>query len=512
MVKDRVVFTEGLASLVVFLIALPLSMGIAIASGVPPVYGLATAVIGGLIVGGFGGAHLQISGPSAGLAVLVAEMVGEHGLATFGAIVIAAGVIQFVAGRLQFGRRFQSVSPAVIRGMLAGIGILIIASQFHIMIDDNIHASGLANILAIPAGVAKAFAGMEDRAHSLAAMVGIGTLASIVAWERWKPEQLKIVPGPLIGVILAVAVAAIFQMPIRFVELPSNVLAILSLPTAESLGMLRESAVLIDAMALAFVASAETLLCATAVAGMHGGPRTDYDRELATHGIANALCGVVGVLPMTGVISRSTANVQAGAQTRMSAVFHAVWIGLLVLFAPNLLSLVPMSSLAAILIYVGFKLINPKGIAGLASYGRPVLAVFVATVVGIVFVDLLFGIVLGLVLSAAKLMYRMSHVEFDVRDQGERIELHMIGAATFLALPALSAALEEVPKGKELHIFFDDLTFIDHACIDSINGFKRVYESSGGVPIVEWDALMHRYRTPGPMGGTGEMAVVQPTA
>lgn len=496
------------SSFVVFLIALPLSMGIAIASGVPPVMGLATAVIGGIVVGLFGGAHLQVSGPSAGLTVLVLEMVHQHGLKTFGVIVILAGLVQLLAGGFKLGRYFQAVSPAVIRGMLAGIGTLIIASQFHVMIDDGIRESGLANILAIPAGIAKV---LGDGTHWLAALVGVGTLVAIVAWERWKPPQLKVVPGPLVGVVLAVAVAAAFGMPIRYVVLPEDIAGIFSLIDFDALGTLQQPAVLVDGLALAFVASAETLLCATAVARMHSGPRTDYDRELATHGVANTLCGVVGVLPMTGVISRSTANVQANAETRYSAALQAVWIGLFVLFVPHLLGLVPLSSLAAILIYVGFKLINPKEIVVIAGYGRAVLAIFAATVVGIVFIDLLFGIVLGLGLSAAKLIYRMSHVEFEVRDEGQRFELHMLGAATFLALPGLSAALEEVPPGKELHIFFDDLTFVDHACIDLLNAFEKRYVETGGEFIVEWDALMHRYRTSGrsntsevPISGTGK--------
>jgi MFS superfamily sulfate permease-like transporter len=485
------------ASLVVFLIALPLSMGIAIASGVPPVLGLVTAVIGGVVVGAFGGAHLQISGPSAGLTVLVLAMVAEHGLGTFGVIVIFAGLLQVVAGTLKLGRYFQAVSPAVVRGMLAGIGTLIIASQFHVMIDDNIHASGLANILAIPAGVMKAVAGLGDRNHSLAAAIGVGTLAAILAWEKWKPARLKVVPGPLVGVVLAAGLAAIFDMPILYVALPENVLGMFSLPDVAALSQITTPAVLTDALALAFVASAETLLCATAVSRMHSGPATNYNRELAIQGVANVLCGGVGSLPLTGVISRSTANVQAGAGTRLSAVFHAVWIALFVLLVPGLLALVPMSSLAAILIYVGVKLIDPASIRTIAGYGRPVLAIFVATVAGVVFIDLLSGIVLGLVLSGAKLMYRMSHVEFDVRDQGDRFELHMFGAATFLALPALSTALAEVPKGKELHIFFDDLTFIDHACIDLLNVFEGRYSATGGEVIVEWDGLMDRYKNSG---------------
>ena len=487
------------ASIVVFLIALPLSMGIAMASGVPPALGLVTAVIGGLVVGTMGGAHLQISGPSAGLAVLIAELVGRHGMAVFALIVIMAGVMQLLSGLGKVGRLFQAVSPAVVRGMLTGIGILIIASQFHVMIDDNIHESGLRNLLMIPSGLIKAFTNTSDTVHMEAAIIGVSTLLVTVGWDKLKKGRLKMIPGPLLGVTLGACLAAVFSLPIRYVAVPASLLELIHLPSLSTLSELRAS-VLFDAIGLAFVASAETLLCATAVARMHQGPRTDYNRELVAHGVANTLCGVVGVLPITGVISRSTANVQANAETRYAAIFHAVWIGSVVLLLPGLLALVPMSSLAAVLVYIGFKLLNIPEARTLYGYGRLVFIVFVATVVGVVAVDLLSGILIGLGLSALLLMYRVSHLEFTVTDHGGRVDVDVVGAATFMTLPQFSEAFDYLPKEREIHLHIEHLTFIDHSCVDRIGIFKEAYESNGGVVIVEWDDLVGRYKKGFKMG------------
>jgi len=478
------------ASFVVFLIALPLSMGIAIASGVPPALGLVTAIIGGVIVGAFGGAPLQISGPSAGLTVLIVQMHTDHGMEKLGAIVIIAGLTQLAAGLMRIGRQFQAVSPAVIRGMLSGIGVLIIASQFHVMIDDSIHDSGLQNLVKIPEGIWKAVTDYKDRTHDLAAIIGIATLVSMIAWDRAKPKQLKVIPGPLVGAGLAAGLAAIFALPIRYVAVPENLIDIMTFPSADTLTYMMQPDIIGAGVGLAFVASAETLLCATAVSRMHDRGKTNYDRELAVHGVANLCCGLLGVLPMTGVISRSTANVEAEAQTRRSAVLHATWITIFVVFLPNVLGLVPTSSLAAILVYIGFKLLNVRAIKALSRFGKPVIGIFLATAVSIVAIDLLKGIVIGLVLSAIRLMYTISHVEYSLEKiSDDRVDLHMFGSATFLGLPKLADVLDGVPPKTELHIHFDELEFIDHACLDLISEFRKRHESNDGQVVVEWEEL-----------------------
>jgi len=272
-----------------------------------------------------------------------------------------------------------------------------------------------------------------------------------------------------------------------------SLLSYVTLPTIESLPKLLELDILIAGATLAFVASAETLLCATALSRMHKGERTNYDRELAAQGIGNIACGLLGALPIAGVISRSTANVEAGAQTQWSSIMQATWVFLFAALLPGLLALVPESALAAILIYVGFRLLQVSAPRKLLEYGWPVFGIYLATVLGIVAINLLAGIIIGLVLSTLRLVYSLAHLDIERVDRGERIELHLHGAATFLALPLLAGALEEIPAGSELHMHFDELDFIDHACLDFLSGFQLRHEETGGRVVMEWRSLIGRY-------------------
>ena len=190
---------DALASVVVFLVALPLCMGIAIASGVPPAAGLVTGIVGGLIVGFFSGAPLQVSGPAAGLSVIVWQLVQTHGVGALGWIVLVAGAVQLVAGLARLGQWFRAVSPAVIHAMLAGIGVLIFASQFHVMVDDAPRGSGLENLLAIPEAVYKGFVPADGSLHFQAAMIGLLTLAVMIGWRPLVPRALRVVPAPLVA-------------------------------------------------------------------------------------------------------------------------------------------------------------------------------------------------------------------------------------------------------------------------------------------------------------------------
>ncbi len=227
--KLRSVVKDIPPSIVVFLIALPLSMGIARASGMPASLGLITAGVGGVVAGFLGGAPLVIAGPSAGLSVLMLEWViafrtdqDPYGIASIGIVVILAGLIQTFAGVLKFGTYFRAVSPAVIRGMLAGIGIIIVAKQFHVMIDDDIQGSVLYNIVKIPAGVMKAMTTGGERTHYIAASIGVATLLTIVLWDRFRPTKLHILPGALAGVLVASIAAAWLKLPIDYVDVTGS--------------------------------------------------------------------------------------------------------------------------------------------------------------------------------------------------------------------------------------------------------------------------------------------------
>jgi MFS superfamily sulfate permease-like transporter len=485
---------DFLASIVVFLVALPLCMGIAIASGAPPALGLITGIVGGLVVGSLAGSPLQVSGPAAGMAVLVYQLVNEHGLMMLGVVGLIAGALQLLAGVLKLGQWFRAISPSVIHGMLAGIGVLIFASQFHVMLDDAPRAGGLANIAAIPEAIIKVFPA-DGSVHHLAAMAGIITIATIILWNKFKPKRLSLLPGPLLGVIVGTTFALIFALPITLVAVPANLTDALNIPTTEALKAALDPDILTLGIVFAFVASAETLLCATAVDKMHIGVRTQYDKELRAQGIGNLICGALGALPMTGVIVRSAANVEAGATSRISAILHGGWLLLAVVAFPFVLNEIPTAVLAAILVYTGYKLVNVAQIRKIAEFGRQELAIYFVTLIGVVAIDLLTGVILGFVLATLKLVYTFSHLSIEVTHDAEtnRSDVWMTGSATFFSIPQLSGALENAPRGAEVHIHVEKLDYIDHACLEMLASWEKLHHSTGGSLIVEWNELVERY-------------------
>lgn len=252
-----------LASVVVFLVALPLCMGISIASGMPPTAGIITGIIGGIVVGLIAGSPLQVSGPAAGLSVLVLQLVQnpQIGFELIGVVVLFAGLLQLTAGILKLGQWFRAVSPAVIHGMLAGIGILILVAQFHVMLDGKPLGTGLQNLAGIPGALMDAISVGDSRLT--AGEIGLLTIASIFAWGSLAPKSWLVVPAPLVGVVVGIVAAAVFQLDqIKYVVVPDNIWSTVVFPTPEKLMHIIDPAVLIGAISVAFIASAETLLCA----------------------------------------------------------------------------------------------------------------------------------------------------------------------------------------------------------------------------------------------------------
>jgi len=490
------------ASLVVFLVALPLCLGVAIASGVPPAMGLITGIVGGLVVGSLSGSPLQVSGPAAGLTVLVYQIVTDPnlGLAMLGIIVLGAGLLQFVMGLLRLGQWFRAVSPAVIHGMLAGIGALIFASQFHVMVDDKPKGSGIVNLISIPEAIEKGMIGDVNGSpwHREAAMIGLLTIAALVLWKLFAPKKLKVIPAPLVAILLATTLVVVLGWGVAKVELPANLANEIRWPTWERLSRLGEGAVLIAMLSIALIASAETLLCATAVDQLHSGPRTKYDRELSAQGVGNMICGVLGALPMTGVIVRSAANVEAGAKTRLSAILHGAWLLAAVLLLTPLMQMIPKAGLAAILVYTGYKLMNFGVIKELRTAGWGEVAIYLATLATIVGKDLLTGVVVGVILSMVKLLYTFSHLSVRLEtEQGTgRTVLYLEGAATFIRLPLLASALERVPAGAELHVHMEELSFIDHACLELLVNWEKQHMAQGGSLVIDWQQLTARFHEP----------------
>lgn len=414
-----------LASVVVFLVALPVCVGVAVASGAPPALGLVTGIVGGLVVGAIQGSPLLVSGPAAGLLVLVVGVVQDHGLAALGVVVLLAGIMQLVAGLLGGGRWFRAVPPSVVFGMLAGIGVLIFAGQFHVMLDDVPRAGGLENLWAIPAALYKTVSSDTSLPHREAAAVGGLTILTILAWLRFAPDNVKTyVPGPLAGVVLASFAANVAGLPIAYVSVPSDLAGSLNVPEVPRLDTL--VSLLGPALGMALVASAATLQCASTVDKMHDGPRTNYNRALAAQGVGNIICGCVGAIPMMGVSVRSSANVEAGAKTRWSAILHGVWLLLLIGVFSQVLTNIPIASLAAVLVYIGAKLASPAVLTHLRSYGRGEMAIFVLTTTAVVATDLLTGVLCGLALAVGKLLLRLSKLDkFDHVDHVDHAVLDL---------------------------------------------------------------------------------------
>lgn len=490
--------SDLLASVVVFLVALPLCMGIAIASNMPPAAGLITGIVGGIIVGSIAGSPLQVSGPAAGLAVLIWQLVDKHGLGMIGVIVFFAGLIQLAAGLLKLGQWFRAVSPAVIHGMLAGIGILIFVAQFHVMLDYRPIGTGIQNLLGIPNALMSAISSGDG--HLTAGGIGLLTIASIFGWSSFAPKELKAIPAPLVGVAVGMIAAALLHLTdIKYVQVSDNLFSGLMsgeiFPSFANLARIVEPEILIGAISVAFIASAETLLCATAVDQMHSGPRTKYDRELAAQGIGNTICGFLSALPMTGVIVRSSATVEAGAVTRLSAILHGIWLLLFVALLPWTLGYIPMAGLAAVLVFTGYKLAYPKILPVLQQFGRMEVLIYVVTIATIVFTDLLKGVVLGLILSLGKLLHAFSQLDVSKQENGDanRIDVNLDGAATLVRLPILARALEDLKPGSEVHIHTKDLDYIDHACLDLLTNWERQHKATGGILKIEWDELRNKY-------------------
>ncbi|MEU6532975.1 SulP family inorganic anion transporter [Streptomyces sp. NPDC046928] len=467
------------ASLVVFLVALPLCVGVAVASGVPAELGLVTGIVGGVVTGLMRGSSLQVSGPAAGLTVLVFEAVNEFGLAALGVIVLAAGLIQLVMGALKLGRWFRAISVSVVEGMLAGIGLVIIAGQLYSAAGQEAPASGLDKILGLPGAVIDAL-GSTTALTSLA--VGAGTIAVLVLWKKL-PKKAQTVPGALAAVLLATLVTQAFGLSVATVEV-NGLLASIQPPGMDAFGELSDPAIFGTIIAFTLIASAESLFSAAAVDRLHDGPRTEYDKELMAQGVGNTVCGALGALPMTAVIVRSSANVQAGARTKASRVMHGVWLLLFAALLPSTLALIPLPALAGILVHAGFKLIPFREIVSLWRHHRGEALILVATAVSIVAVNMFEGVLIGLALAVVKTAWEASHLRLEIVDKGAGpIQAHLSGNATFLRLPKILDSLESLPQDRPVELDLSGLHHLDHACRTALENWAERHSAVGTEPV-----------------------------
>lgn len=479
MTKNPYLRQDFAASLVVFLVALPLCVGVAVASGVPAELGLITGIVGGIVTGLLPGSSLQVSGPAAGLTVLVFEAVQEFGLPALGVIVLAAGLLQLVMGALKLGRYFRAISLSVVEGMLAGIGLVIIAGQLYAAAGLKAPASGVDKILGLPGAAVDAF-GSTDALASLA--VGAGTIAVMVGWKKL-PKQAQSVPGALAAVALATVATLALSLPVATVEV-NGLLDSVQPPGLDAFGELASPALLGTVLAFTLIASAESLFSAAAVDRLHDGPRTEYDKELMAQGAGNAVCGALGALPMTAVIVRSSANVAAGARTKASRVLHGVWLLLFAALLPSALALIPLPALAGILVHAGWKLIPFRQIAALWRGHRGEALILVVTAVSIVAVNMFEGVLIGIALSVVKTAWEASHVKLEVVDKGAGpVQACLSGNATFLRLPKILGSLESLPQDRPVELDLSGLHHLDHACRTALESWAERHSHSDIEPV-----------------------------
>lgn len=449
--------------------ALPLSLGIAIASGAPALAGLIAAVVGGVVAGAVGGSPLQVSGPAAGLTVVVAGLVGQFGWKVTCAITVAAGVLQVLFGLSKVARAALAISPVVVHAMLAGIGLTIALQQVHVLLGGESKSSALSNVVGLPEQVLGA--------HGPGVILGVLVIAILVGW-RWVPGRLGKVPGPLVAIVAATTAAIVFRFDVDRVTLDGSLLDAIALP---SLPEGNWGAFATGVLTVALIASVESLLSAVSVDRMQNGPRTNFDRELIGQGTANIASGTLGGLPVTGVIVRSSTNVAAGARTRASGIMHGVWILVFALPFAGLAEQIPMAALAGLLIVIGIQLVKRAHIETARRTGD--IAVYVVTIVGVVFLNLLEGVLIGLALSIALTVWRVvrTRIVAEATDEGDASTWRIVieGSCSFLSLPRLTAALASIPPGTKATVELS-VDFIDHAAHQAIDDWRRQHRAAGG--------------------------------
>ena len=491
--KKKQLTTELCAALVLLCIALPLNVGVAIASGVPAEFGIISGAIASLVTGFLTGSSSLISGPDAGIGVLVLDLVQQYGLKNLGVIVVVTGLIQLAIGLTRSAKWFRAVSPAVVNGMLAGMGLIIIFTQFHIMLDDKPKSTGLMNMLLMPEALLKGINPSEGTSHQEAAILALATIAVALAWTRWAPTKLKIVPNALVGIATVTLAALFFHMPVKYVTFPPSLVQNVSLVSFDSIIAAVQNPEMLGAAAmLAFIASAQSLITLSAVdntALRRGGL---YDRELIAQGIGNIVCGALGALPIVGVLLRSMANQQNGSVTRLPSILHGALMLITIICFPWLLTAIPTSVLAAILVLTGTRMVI--GIwKSVKTYEKRELQILMLTAVSIISTNLFTGVLIGFVAALIKQLYTLSYLDMRLETQRNSniAILHMRGAATFLQLPRIESMLAQIPDQTELHVRLDEIRYIDHACLLNLVQWERHHR---GRLVIDWSRSGMQFR------------------
>lgn len=482
------------SGLVVFLVALPLCLGIAMASGAPLFAGIITGIIGGIVVGSISNSNISVSGPAAGLtAIIIAAISSLGSYEAFLTTVFIAGIIQLILGILKTGAVSNYFPNNVIEGMLAGIGIIIITKQIPKALGADIEVgSGLA----IFTDIAESFTQIQPGVL----VITVASLAIILAWDKVNfLKKIKVLPSALVAVIAGTMLNEIFIATGNSLAVTSNNYLV-TLPIISNFNELKEVFIQPDflnfsngfnyqsflnkevwtiAGTIAIVASLETLLCIEATDRIDPQKRlTDTNLELKAQGIGNIISSLVGGLPMTSVVVRSSANANAGAKTKMSTIVHGLLLLVCVLTIPFFLNKIPLATLAAILLVIGFKLARPAVFKHFFKRGKYQFTPFIVTVVTVVFQDLLIGVALGMGVSIFSIlkgnMERAYYFRKEEYKDGDIIHIHLAQEVSFLNKAAILFTLDAIPNNSKVIINASDTVYIAHDILDSLREFRDI--------------------------------------
>jgi len=480
------------ASIVVFFVALPLCLGIALASGAPLFSGLIAGIVGGIMVGALSGSKIGVSGPAAGLAAIVLTAIGTlGGFENFLVAVVLGGIIQIVFGILKAGVIGYYFPSSVIKGMLTGIGIIIILKQIPHFFGYDAEAEGADSFFeASGENTFSAILNISDNIILGSMIIGIVGLVVILFWDNYLAKKAKffqILQGPLVAVVLGILfyiatksndTLAIEQSHLVAVPVPDDAASFFNQFRLPNFSAITNPQIWITAFTIALVASLETLLCVEATDKLDPNKNvTPTNRELLAQGAGNIISGMIGGLPITQVIVRSSANIQSGGRTKLSAIIHGFFLLISVILIPNLLNMIPLSVLAAVLFIVGYKLAKPALFKKMYNLGWKQSIPFFVTVIGIVFTDLLVGIGLGLAVGIVVILlksYQNSHflhIE-DKSDGKHKIKMTLAEEVTFFNKGAILKELESLPRDTDLELNLIKTRYLDNDIIEILDDFS----------------------------------------
>lgn len=484
------------ASLVVFFVALPLCLGIALASGAPLFSGIIAGIIGGIVVGSISGSSIGVSGPAAGLAVVVLTAIADLGsYELFLTAVVIAGLLQILMGFLKAGVIGYYFPSSVIKGMLSAIGIIIFLKQIPLAFGYEAGETPFAFFETTGLDIVQAFSHIFDAVAPGVMLITAISLAILLVWDKIlvkKHKAFKLIPGPLVAVVVGVIYQLSFSETGSIFEITGNNLVTVPVPdnasdffaqfTLPNFTQMGNTKIYIVAVTIAIVASLETLLSVEATDKLDPFKRvTPTNRELVAQGVGNTFSGMVGGLPITQVIVRSTANVMNGGRTKLSAIIHGFFLLISVMFIAEYLNLIPLGVLAAVLLIIGYKLANPKQFLLMRKLGKSQFIPFVVTVVAIVVTDLLVGIMVGLAVGIVTILinsYKNSHfLHIEDKSNGKhRIKMELAEEVTFLNKAAIQRELYALPENTYLTLDVTKTKALDLDILEILDDFSVTAE------------------------------------